>query len=145
MKYRKLHDILLVLQHFKMFWRNHCLISLRICCSSFYDAASDAWAEKLQRKVRQIFFDQQSPECSQFATHLGIVTALQDPELRSILALPWNWATRRLPKDYTTYYHGHYLCSGHTREVIAAAAPRMGLTWAAVLATKMITAFGQGM
>lgn len=108
----------------------------------FYDPSSEIWARQLQRKIYQIYLTEQAnPSTSDYLTQLCIVTALHDPELKAVLSLPWNWEKRQLPNDYTVYNRGYYSRSGRTYEVIAAAAPRMGMTWSAVLTTKMITAF----
>ena len=107
-----------------------------------YDASSDSWVEQLQRKVRHIVLAKQSGDAIvPHGAFLCVITAVQDPELAAVLRLPWNWTYRDLPADGTVYHHGHFLRAGERKELIAAAAPRMGMTAAAVLSMKMIHAF----
>ncbi|HNP84286.1 MAG TPA: hypothetical protein PKN47_22720 [Nitrospira sp.] len=107
-----------------------------------YEPSSDAWIEQLQRKVRHILLtEQKSPTTSDYLTQLCIVTALQDPELKAVLRLPWSWQKRQLQNDTTIYHRGYYTRDGRTHDVVAAAAPRMGMTWAAALSMKMISVF----
>lgn len=108
----------------------------------FYDPTSEEWIERLQRKLRHVeLAERSSLESQEYSTHLCIVTALQDPELSAILKLDWAWSMFELPNDGTIYYRGRFSRGGENREVIAATAARMGMTSAAILSMKMITAF----
>lgn len=106
-----------------------------------YDAASDSWLEQLRRRVRHIILAEKDAPIPAFGVHLCIVTALHDPELTAILALPWEWEKKELPHDGTIYHLGHFRRSGETFEVVAASLPRMGMPAAAVQSAKMISAF----
>jgi nucleoside phosphorylase len=74
---------------------------------------------------------------------LVIVCALHEKELDSVLdtgVTPWQ--PLQIDNDPTSYYHTTYSrADGAPLSVIAAAAPQMGMTDSAVLATKMILRF----
>jgi len=107
-----------------------------------YDPACDAWIDQLQRKVRHIqLAGLSAAETREHGLHLCIVTALQEPEMSSVLRLPWSWEKFDMPNDATIYYKGRFSSRGQTHEVVAATASRMGMTAAAVLSMKMINTF----
>jgi len=107
-----------------------------------YDPTTLAWEDQLRRKVRHILLAERAAGgVPEFGAHLCVVTALTTPELSAVLALPWQWSRLDLPADGTIYYRGILTKDGIQKEVIAAAAARMGMTAAAVLTMKMIDAF----
>jgi nucleoside phosphorylase len=107
-----------------------------------YDPASEAWIEQLQRKVRHILLAERSPTGTpEYVKHMCIVTALVEPELSAVRALPWGWKQFEVPNDPTIYYEGQFLREGRPNTIVAAAASRMGMTAAAVLSMKMIAHF----
>lgn len=107
-----------------------------------YDAASSEWAERLRRVVKRIILAERGTGVlPEHGVHLCIVTALATPELEAVLALPWAWEEFETATDPTAYYKGKIEIRGTTYEVVAAAAPRMGMTASAVLATKMVMTF----
>jgi nucleoside phosphorylase len=107
-----------------------------------YDPASESWAEKLKRKVQHILITKRdNTALPDYSSHLCVVTALQSPELTAILKLPWSWKQYDQFRDGTIYHRGEFQRNGKSNEVIAASAARMGMTAAAVLATKMIAEF----
>jgi nucleoside phosphorylase/CheY-like chemotaxis protein len=107
-----------------------------------YDPSSEEWADRLQRKIHHILLAARAPGSSQdYRSDLCIFTALAAPELEAVLQLPWNWRSCEVPNDPTIYHRGEYQRDGKDRVAFAAAAPRMGMTAAAVLAMKMIIAF----
>jgi nucleoside phosphorylase/CheY-like chemotaxis protein len=108
-----------------------------------FDATSDAWADQLRAQVIHIAAARTADEGSplDYGCDLAIICALDDVELESVLRLPWNWEIVALPRDGTIYRKGHFLESGKVITVVAAAASRMGMTWASVLSVKMISAF----
>jgi nucleoside phosphorylase len=106
-----------------------------------YDTGSDAWAEYLKRKVKYVQLALKPGVETEYQTELCIVTALPKPELAAITALAWHWQSTEIPGDGTVYKSGHYNAKSGTKQVIAAVAPRMGMTAAGVLATKMIYNF----
>jgi nucleoside phosphorylase len=107
----------------------------------YYDAASDGWAQQLQRKVRYILLAQRAGSLPEYKTYLCVVTALQNPELSALLEIPWKWKQVPLQNDPAAYYCGFLEKNGQKHEVVAAAAPRMGMTAATILSMKMINQF----
>jgi nucleoside phosphorylase len=106
-----------------------------------FDPTSDSWAEQLQRKVRHIRLSKRDPTISNYGCHLCVVTALQNPEFKAVLDLPWNWTAIETPHDPTIYTTGSFLKGDINHTVVAGYAPQMGMTASAILATKMIQAF----
>jgi nucleoside phosphorylase len=72
---------------------------------------------------------------------LGIICALNTPELSSVRQLNWSWDKFQIAGDDTVYYKGGITKRGQPRSVIAAATARMGLTAASILAMKMMSNF----
>lgn len=108
----------------------------------YYDPTTTDWADRLRRALRRIVLTERGGETvPEYATQLCIITAIASPELEAVLALPWDWQTLEIPTDPTVYHRGRYRLGDSTYEVTAAAAPRMGMTAAAVLATKMALTF----
>jgi nucleoside phosphorylase len=65
-----------------------------------------------------------------------------DPELSSVLKVPWGWKKEIVDTDGTIYYRGAVSRQDGTfGAVIAACAPRMGMVAASVLASKMVNFF----
>ena len=108
-----------------------------------YAGDSEEWEQQLRRKAEHIIAAQRGRAVveEEYQTDLAIICALNSPELESVRRLGWAWTRIELANDHIPYYRGEYVRSGEGRVVHAAAAPRMGMTAAAVLATKMILAF----
>jgi nucleoside phosphorylase len=106
-----------------------------------YDPSSTAWAEQLQRKIRYIQMASQPGVVAAYETDLCLVTALADPELMALLDIPWNWSSFEIPGEGTVFKRGQFKTADRERTVVAAAAPRMGMTACSVLASKMIRYF----
>jgi nucleoside phosphorylase len=107
-----------------------------------YRTDSEEWERKLERKLRHICRAEKGAYSGpQYATCLGVVTALHTPELAAILELPWSWSQTDFTGDGTVYHRGIFVHEGVTHEVVAAAAPRMGMVASAILASKMIAEF----
>jgi nucleoside phosphorylase/CheY-like chemotaxis protein len=106
-----------------------------------YDSKSDTWAQQLRKKIRHILLAKATPLVPDFGSYLCVVTALATPELSSVLQIPWSWEKHEIPGDPTIYYRGSVCKDGIGREVIVAAAPRMGMISTSVLAAKMIGTF----
>ena len=60
--------------------------------------------------------------------------------MTAVLRLPWGWKLLDLQRDGTQYHEGWYPKDTGTRRVVGVS-PHMGMTAAAVLATKMIYSF----
>lgn len=107
-----------------------------------YDPSADSWEEQLRRKVRHILVVKRGAGAIPgYESYLCVVTALPKPELSAVLELPWGWEPLELPGDGTMYHGGTVVTRGSREKVIAASASRMGMTAAAVVTMKMITAF----
>jgi CheY-like chemotaxis protein len=106
-----------------------------------YDPATDAWSELLKRKVRHILMAKRAGKDFRYDVDLCVLTAVHDPELSAVLALPWNWELFEVSGDSTQYRRGKFKKAGELRTVVAASAPRMGMPAASVLAARMIYNF----
>jgi nucleoside phosphorylase/CheY-like chemotaxis protein len=106
-----------------------------------YDPTSDGWREQLARKVRHILVSKRSEQKPEFMSDLCIVTALLDPELSAVLNLKWGWKVHETPYDGSVYYEGQYLNKGASKSVYAVAAPRMGMSSAAIATSKLVYTF----
>ncbi|MEG8052898.1 hypothetical protein QP185_05920 [Sphingomonas aerolata] len=72
---------------------------------------------------------------------MGIVVGLEDVELKSVLALSSDFVAVTVPRDPIRYFAGTFERNGRKVDVVVAAAPKMGMPVAAVVATKLIAAF----
>jgi nucleoside phosphorylase/CheY-like chemotaxis protein len=107
-----------------------------------YDPTSEQWADQLRRKVEYILLAERSHPIPDYGVYLGIVTALNSPELAAVLDyLPWDWTPTDIPGDSSRYFKGRFTKGGESREVVAVAAPRMGMTASAVVSIKLIASF----
>jgi nucleoside phosphorylase/CheY-like chemotaxis protein len=106
-----------------------------------FDPAATEWKERLRRIVGHIGRLESDAALVDYESDLCIVTALYDPELTAVLALPWNWKDVEGLEDPTIYKLGIYMNAGRQHSVAAAHAPRMGMPAAAALTAKMITRF----
>lgn len=68
-----------------------------------------------------------------------IVTALADPELSAVLALPYHWSQPELLDDMTFVRRGKVVSGGRELRVVASSAPRMGLVSASLLTYKLLS------
>jgi nucleoside phosphorylase len=106
-----------------------------------YDPTEDSWSHQLQRKVRHILLAKRAGPLPEYSNYLCILTALAAPELDAVLRIPWSWERLELPNDPSVYHRGSFVKDGQHRSVVAASAPRMGMTAAAILSMKMINCF----
>jgi nucleoside phosphorylase len=109
-----------------------------------YEEGSDAWIKTLQAGVRFVLSVvlSRTKEQTGYRSEAAIVCALVSPELSAVKNLPWGFEPFAVDGDDTPYYSGEIPRSGMPqRKVFAAAAPRMGMQAAAVLAAKMIYNF----
>jgi nucleoside phosphorylase/CheY-like chemotaxis protein len=100
---------------------------------------SDEWTQRIVNCVRYLKAgEERSPEAKEYKIDVAILTALPSPELEAVHCLPWEWDVER-PLDRTTMVRkGNFKSGGKTFSVVCAAAPRMGMTATAILATKII-------
>ena len=110
-----------------------------------YQQNSDRWIAQIGAKVAYIQAAKASEQFTDGVTYgvdLAIICALDEVEFTAIKSLPFTWQPLRLPHDETRYLSGSVV-GADKREfsVIAAAAPRMGMSASAVLASKIIAQF----
>jgi nucleoside phosphorylase len=96
---------------------------------------------QIERKLRYLQLAAQARHMPDFDVGLCVITALSDPELAAVLRLPWGWQQLDIERDGTQYHEGSYPAGDGNRRVVAACSPQIGMTAAAVLATKMIYNF----
>lgn len=106
-----------------------------------YDHSADAWASRLSNKIQHIIASKSVFREVAFEYDLGIVTALEDPELSAVLDLPGNWKMHALPGDDTAYRIGKFTCDSREIKVVAASAIQVGMPAVTALAMKMIANF----
>jgi nucleoside phosphorylase len=118
--------------------------SLRLLTIVFYDPNSDEWERSLEFRARHLVQSKQAQKSAieqEYLSYLAVVCALESPELEAVLRLKWQWQQIQVPGDPTIYHHGQFQKDNETKHVYAAAAPRMGMPAASILAMKMISAF----
>jgi nucleoside phosphorylase/CheY-like chemotaxis protein len=111
-----------------------------------YSSESSEWRSPLTDVVRSICDKPKTMPVKQIAKEeqhhdLAIVTALNIPELNAILNLPCNWNPVTIENDSQKYFSGSITTGSQTLSVVAASAPFMGASHAAILTTKMIKNF----
>jgi nucleoside phosphorylase/CheY-like chemotaxis protein len=106
-----------------------------------YEPFSDLWADQLKRKVRYIQMALKPGVQRAYQSSLCVITALPEPEFTALKKLPWEFAPLEVTGDGTMYWKGKYTHAHQSHSVIAACAPRMGMTASAVLCSKMIQNF----
>jgi nucleoside phosphorylase/CheY-like chemotaxis protein len=111
----------------------------------YFDPGSDEWKHALRARVRHIIGSKESTDAVQYGCYLAVVCALETPELASVLQLDWNWEQITVPNDFSIYYKGNVTrrpeVQSSRETVYAAAATRMGMPAAALIASKLITIF----
>jgi nucleoside phosphorylase/CheY-like chemotaxis protein len=103
-----------------------------------------AWREPLKAAIEYLCASNLPPYQSDGRTHycdLGIVVALDDEELGSVRALNADWSPIPVRHDHARYFGGKFRADRSIVDVVAVAAPRMGMPQAAVAASKLIAAF----
>lgn len=103
-----------------------------------------AWQAPLQEAVRYLISTRRPPYANDGHTYhidLGIIVALEDEELESVLALKGNWKELPVEYDHARYFSGTFSDGDRSVSVVVVAAPKMGMPAAAVTASKMIQSF----
>jgi nucleoside phosphorylase len=109
----------------------------------YYDQTLDEWSDRLKAHVQHIIAarNNRPAQMEEYRSHLGVICALESPELDSVLRIGWDWKQHHVPNDHTIYYRAVIERDGEHHVIHAAAAARMGMPAAAILSMKMITAF----
>lgn len=108
-----------------------------------YRENSDHWIVQLRSKIEYITASKRSEGFSDGKTHgidLAIICALDHVELEAVRRL-CDWEPLRLSYDDTRYLSGTIVGDRGNFSVVAAAASRMGMPAAAIIATKVIQQF----
>lgn len=106
-----------------------------------YDPTATEWIQKLQRKIKYLLLAEEQKQEIEYGCDICVVTALQIPENAAVLNLPWDWKLLDLPNEVAIFHAGTFSNAGISRRVISGCAPRMGMTAAAIIATKAICSF----
>jgi nucleoside phosphorylase len=102
------------------------------------------WKEPLKQAITYLISQNGPPYPNDGHTYhsdLGIIVALEDEELESIKNLEANWQNIEVPYDNSRYLKGTFANEDVELDVIAVAAPKMGMPPSAVIATKLISTF----
>lgn len=136
-------EIIGITGYTNLYEKSQKIFSDRMLNFIHFDASSDDWITPLQKRVTHLIATKlrEKNEPSEHQSHLAIVCALDDPELQSIRNLSWNWETTSISNDMTIYFRGIVRKDDLELVIYAAAASRMGMPAAAVLASKMIALF----
>jgi|SRR5579859_1062123 len=108
-----------------------------------YDSITGEWEQRLQAFVRHLLAARADSETAQTEAEadLGIVCALQGPELRCVLKNGWKWEQYHRPFDSNIYWRANYDISGRPHTAYAVAAPQIGTVAGVVTTLNLIHAF----
>lgn len=101
-----------------------------------YDASSEEWYLRVENFLKQIIRTGTANH-QDYDYDVAIICALENPELKEIKNLPYQWRPSVVVGDTTDYFTGTF----NGKRLICAAAYEMGMSASAVLATKMIAKF----
>lgn len=111
-------------------------VTREIVCSIIkYDCASEDWKNRLRNYMDQII--KAETKSKDYDYDVAILCALATPELAEVKQLPFEWCAFSVWGDATDYFIGSY----KGKKLVCAASYEMGLSSAAVLATKMTATF----
>lgn len=109
-----------------------------------FEFGNNRWKAKLDATVRRIADQQKPPYPSDGISHridLGIVVALDDPELSALEAVADEWVRRPVDHDDNDYFEGVFCEGDRIVRFVATCASEKGLTGAATATTKLIYSF----
>lgn len=101
-----------------------------------YQSSGDEWISRLRNYLEQILRTEMEHNES-YNFDVGILCALETPELDEVKKLPFNWVPYNILGDSTDYFTGSF----KDKKIVCASSYEMGLSSAAVLATKIISSF----
>jgi nucleoside phosphorylase/CheY-like chemotaxis protein len=108
-----------------------------------FSHSNSSWKVQLSSAIKYLVDKDVPPyinDGSTYHTDVCIICALEE-ELEYVLNLYDNWKTVRVIGDNVIYRTNMIIINGVEVTIVAAAAPRMGMSNAAVLATKLISSF----
>jgi nucleoside phosphorylase/DNA-binding NarL/FixJ family response regulator len=100
---------------------------------------NDNWLQAIDNTCQYLLSDEVTNDNYHF--DIAIITAMSHNELQAILALPINWTEFSLPNDPSIYYKSEIETSGGIKSIVVSHSPRMGLSAAAALSSKLIMKF----
>lgn len=111
-----------------------------------YDETNTKWEKRLQTKIEKLVEASMSSESSKYNNYIfdvGVVCALYDPELLSIIDIDANWTEVNLENDNITTYYTGFLNNNNNEKIkiVIANSPQMGMPAAGIAATKLINEF----
>lgn len=99
----------------------------------------DSWLKTIVSTCNYLLSDEVQNEEINF--DIAIITAMSHNELAAVLSLPIHWEEFRLPHDPSIYHKSVIGTSNGEKTIVASHSPRMGLSSAAALSTKLIMKF----
>lgn len=133
----KLPSHVLVISEFENALLALSSISHKLAFSTIrYDASSEEWYLRVENFLKQIIRTGTANH-QDYDYDVAIICALENPELKEIKNLPYQWKPSVVVGDTTDYFTGTF----NGKRLICAAAYEMGMSASAVLATKMIAKF----
>lgn len=112
-------------------------------CLFLYDLASNSCEKMIQEQIEFVLKAKRAKEDQKkdYESHLAIVCALEDPELKAVLKNGWNWTPVDISGDDICYYRALVPTIEGEKTAYAAYAPQMGMVSASILTMKMIHHF----
>ncbi|NOS83653.1 MAG: hypothetical protein HOP31_00805 [Ignavibacteria bacterium] len=109
-----------------------------------YSESHEDWKIKLRNKLIYLISSKtylKSNDKLCYDYDIGIITAIQDSELKKILELPANWMEYKISNDNVTYFVGIFKNDTKSFRVVAASSNQMGMTSSTLLTSKLISNF----
>lgn len=110
-----------------------------------FSYSNNSWKDKLKSKIcHLISVKNRFKKIIEAKTtfDIGIISALETPELKEILELPCNWKTLEFNNDPIVYHEGSInTLNGNTFRVIACSINKMGMQATASVASMIIAKF----
>lgn len=109
-----------------------------------FSFSNDTWKSSVQEAVRYLGLKRAPPYFNDGMTYhydVGVVVALEGEELEGIRKLPFDWTECPVAHDPSRYFIGTVVTATRSLRIVAVASPRMGLTPAAITATKLTSLF----
>lgn len=111
----------------------------------YFDYTNNSWKDKLKNKIcHLISVKKRFKESIEASTKfdIGIICALENPELKAVLELPCNWKTFELENDPNIYHDGSIsTINGNTYRLIACSINKMGMQATASVSSMIISKF----
>src|ERR1043165_1126740 len=110
-----------------------------------FSYTNNAWKDKLKSKICHLIsvknrFKESIEARTKF--DIGIICALEKPELKEILELPCNWRRLEFENDPNVYHEGSIsTLNGNSHRIIACSINKMGMQATASVSSMIITKF----